>query len=97
MYVLAIIRYRKPLEEVLKVVDAHRAYLRSLKEKKVLVASGPLDPRNGGAALFRLPDGAPDADVLRLRDGDPFVSSGVAQWEVLPWAPNIGKEDLDRA
>jgi uncharacterized protein YciI len=97
VYVRAIVRYRKPLEEVLKVVDDHRAYLRALKQKGLMVASGPLDPRSGGAALFRLPDGTPDAEILRLRDEDPYVRSGMAQWELLPWQPNIGKEDLDRA
>jgi uncharacterized protein YciI len=97
VYVLAVIRYRKPMEEVLKVIDDHRAWLRGLKEKGVLVASGPLEPRNGGAALFRLPDGAPDAQVLALRDQDPYVRAGVAQWEILPWSPVIGREDLDRA
>jgi uncharacterized protein YciI len=97
MYVIVIIRYRRPVDEVVKVTDEHRAYLRGLKEKGTLVASGPLDPRFGGAALFRLPDGTPDAEVLRLRDQDPFVRAGVAQWELLPWAPVIGKEDLDRA
>ena len=30
MYAIAIVRYRKPLEEVLPVVEAHRAYLREL-------------------------------------------------------------------
>jgi len=96
VYVLAIIRYRKPLEEVLKLVDAHRAYLRGLKEKGLLMASGPLEPRFGGAVLFRLPEGTQDAEILRLRDEDPYVKGGLAQWEVLPWAPGIGKEDLDR-
>jgi uncharacterized protein YciI len=97
VYVLAVIRYRKPMEEVQKVIDDHRAWLRGLKEKGVLVASGPLEPRNGGAALFRLPDGAPDAQVLALRDQDPYVRAGVAQWEILPWSPVIVREDLDRA
>lgn len=97
MYVIAVIRYRKPLEEVLKVVDEHRAYLRSLKAAGTLVASGPFEPRFGGGLLLRLPDGAPDAAVLAIRDGDPFVKHGVAQYELLPWLPNIGKEDLDRA
>ena len=54
MYVLAVVRCRKPLDEVLEVVDDHRAYLRALQEKRVLIASGPLDPRNGGAILLRL-------------------------------------------
>jgi uncharacterized protein YciI len=96
MYAIAIVRYRKPLEDVLKVVDEHRAYLKDLKSKGVLLVSGPLDPRYGGALLLRLPDGSEDAALLAVRDGDPFVKRGVAQYELLPWAPNIGKEDIDR-
>lgn len=97
MYVIALIRYRKPIEDVLKLVDAHRAYLGTLKQKGWLVASGPLEPRSGGAALFRLPDGTPDAELLAIRDHDPYVQGGVAQWELLPWNPGLGKESLDRA
>ena len=97
MYVIAVIRYRKPLEEVLKVIDDHRAYLRSLKAAGTLVASGPFEPRFGGGLLLRLPDGGYDAAALAIRDADPFVKAGVAQYELLPWAPVIGKEDLDKA
>lgn len=74
----------------------HRAYLRELKAKGILLASGPLDPRHGGALLLRVPDEGSDAALLGVRDGDPFVRSAVAQYELLPWLPNIGKEDLDR-
>jgi uncharacterized protein YciI len=95
MYALAILRYRKPLEDVLKVVEAHRAYLASLKRDGLLLASGPLDPRNGGAILLRVPDQGADAALDAVRDGDPFVKAGVAQYELLPWAPVIGKEALD--
>jgi len=95
MYAIAIVRYRKPLEEVLKFVDEHRAYLRALKAKGILVSSGPLEPRFGGALLLRVADF--DAALLAVRDGDPFVKHGVAQYELLPWLPNIGLEDLDRA
>jgi uncharacterized protein YciI len=97
VYVIAIVRYRKPLEEVLKLTDEHRAYLRGLKADGRLVASGPLDPRFGGALLLRLPDEGHDAAALAIRDGDPFVKAGLVQYELLPWAPVIGKEDLDRA
>lgn len=94
MYAIAIVRYRKPLEEVLKVVEEHRAFLRDLKKKGTLLVSGPLDPRTGGALLLRLPDEGADAALLAVRDGDPFVKHGVAQYELLPWLPNIGAEDL---
>ena len=95
MYAMAIIRYRKPLEEVLVHQDAHRAYLRGLKEKGTLIASGPMSPRFGGLLLLRVPD--EDATALdAVRDGDPFVRSGVGQYELIGWNPVIGKDDLDR-
>ena len=96
MYASAILRYRKPIEEILPVVDEHRAYLRDLKARGTLLASGPLQPRHGGALLLRVPDGNVDAALDGVRDGDPFVKRGVAQYELLPWLPGIGKEDLDR-
>lgn len=93
MYALAIVRYRKPLEEVLTFIEEHRAYLRDLKAKGLLIASGPLDPRNGGALLLRVHEAA---DLDGIRDGDPFIREKVAQYELLPWLPTIGVEDLDR-
>lgn len=95
-YALAIIRYRKPLEEVLPILEEHRGYLRSLKEKGALLASGPLIPRNGGVLLLRLPDGDVLAALDKVRDGDPYVKAGVAQYELMPWDVGIGREDLDR-
>lgn len=96
MYAIAIVRYRRPLEEVLKVVDEHRAYLRRLKEKGILLVSGPLDPRNGGALLLRVPAEGTLAALDAIRDEDPFTKAGVAQYELLPWVPNIGEEGLER-
>lgn len=96
MYALAILRYRKPLEDVLKVVDAHRAYLRGLEQEGLLLASGPLDPRSGGALLLRIPDEDVAGALDRIRDGDPFCQTGTAQYELLPWSPVIGKDKLDR-
>jgi uncharacterized protein YciI len=96
MYAIAVIRYRKPLEEVLKVVEEHRAYLGLLKQMDVLIASGPCEPRFGGLLLLRLPDENFDEALLAVRDQDPFVKANLAQYELLPWKPVIGKEDLDK-
>ncbi|MDR3411524.1 MAG: YciI family protein [Formivibrio sp.] len=96
MYALAIIRFRKPLDQVMPVVDAHRAYLASLKEQGILLASGPLDPRNGGALLLRVPDDVVDATLDAVRDNDPYIKANVAQYELLPWNPVLGKEGLDQ-
>jgi uncharacterized protein YciI len=96
MYAVAIIRYRLPLQEVLKVVDEHRSYLRELKKQGILLASGPFDPRTGGLLLLRLPEGDPQVELDRIQDHDPFVVSGAAQYEMWPWAVNLGIEDLDK-
>jgi uncharacterized protein YciI len=96
MYALAILRYRKPLDEVLRVVDEHRAYLRILKDQGLLLASGPLDPRSGGALLLKVPDESVQASLDRIRDEDPLTMAGLAQYELLPWCPTIGIEGLDK-
>lgn len=95
MYAIAIIRYRRPLEEVIEVTEQHRAYLKGLKEEGLLVASGPMDPRSGGILLLKVPDDDVSATLDRIRDGDPYVTFGLAQYELLPWVVGIGKEDLD--
>ena len=96
MYAIAILRYRRPLEDVLKHIDSHRAYLAGLKQEGMLIASGPLVPRNGGALLLKVPDYEAQATLDRIRDNDPFTRFGLAQYELWPWAPTIGAEELDR-
>src|SRR5678816_3481332 len=96
MYAIALIRYRQPLEEVLLVTERHRGYLRDLKDDGLLIASGPMDPRTGGMLLLRVPDDDVMGTLDRIRDGDPYVTFGMAQYEMIPWVVGIGKEDLDR-
>ena len=96
MYAIALLRYRRPLEQVLTVGDAHRAYLLGLKERGILLASGPLDPRSGGLLLLRVPNDDAIAALDRIRDEDPYTKTGMAQYELLPWAPNIGLEALEQ-
>jgi uncharacterized protein YciI len=95
MYAIALIRYRQALEEVLAVTERHRAYLRQLKDEGLLIASGPMDPRSGGMLLLRVPDDDVIGTLDRIRDGDPYVTFGMAQYEMIPWVVGLGKEDLD--
>lgn len=95
MYAIALIRYRRPFDEIAPVVDEHRAYLRTLKADGLLLASGPMDPRSGGMLLLRVPDENSGATLDRIREGDPFTKQSLAQYEVIPWMPVIGKEGLD--
>ena len=96
MYAIALLRYRKPLEDVLQHVDSHRAYLAGLKQEGLLIAAGPMVPRNGGMLLLRVPDDEAQATLDSIRENDPYTRFGVAQYEMWPWAPALGAEDLDR-
>jgi uncharacterized protein YciI len=96
MYALVLVRYRLPLEEVVKVQDEHRAYLRELKAKGILIASGPMDPRVGGALLLRISNDNVQQSLTDLRNGDPFFQKNIANYEMIPWNPVIGNEDLDK-
>jgi uncharacterized protein YciI len=95
MYAMCIVRYRKSLEEVLKVQEAHRAFQRGLRDEGILLAAGPHEPRFGGMFLVRVPDDHAQATLDRIRDSDPYVQQGVAQYEVLCWNVVMGKENLD--
>lgn len=95
MYAIALLRYRRPLEEILTFVEPHRAYLRQLKSRGLLIASGPLVPRTGGALLLRIP--GEDLGFLdQIRDEDPFTQQGLVQYEMWPWHINLGNEQLDQ-
>ena len=61
-------RYRQPVEEVVKVQETHRAYLRQLKADGVLLAAGPQEPRFGGMFLLRVPDDNAQAALDAVRD-----------------------------
>jgi len=96
MYGLVLIRYRLPLEEVVKATEEHRAYLKELKAKGVLLAAGPFDPRTGGTLLVRVPTESAQEALTAVRDGDPFFRKGVANYELIAWNVVIGNEELDK-
>jgi uncharacterized protein YciI len=96
MYALILVRYRVPMDEVAKVTDEHRAYLRELKADGTLIAAGAMSPRFGGAILLRVPDDNPNQHLGDVRDEDPFYKRGIANYELIAWNPSIGKEDLDK-
>lgn len=96
MYAVIVIRYRVPIEQIEANTDAHRAYLRSLAAEGTLLVSGPMVPRTGGVLILRVPDGEGAAAAIdRVRDGDPFWQLGLANYELLQWAPTIGRDALD--
>lgn len=81
------LKYSVPLERILQTVDRHRAYLRELQGKGKLVASGPFEPRTGGALLIRAES---EAELQSMLDNDPFQQEKLVETTIYRWAPNIG-------
>ena len=96
MYALALIRYRRPIEEVVVHQEAHRAFQRKLLEEGKLLAAGPHDPRFGGMMLLRVQDNNAQKTLDAIRDADPYYQAGVVQYELLAWNVVIGKDNLDK-
>lgn len=96
MYALVLIRYRRPLEEVLVHQEAHRAFLKKMQAEGTLLAAGPHEPRFGGMFLVRVPDDNPQKALDAIRDADPYYQAGVGQYELLLWNVVIGKDGLDQ-
>ncbi len=96
MYALALIRYRRPLEEVVAHQEAHRAFQRRLLDEGKLLAAGPHAPRYGGMMLLRVGDEGAQKTLDAIRDSDPYYQAGVVQYELLVWNVVIGKENLDK-
>jgi uncharacterized protein YciI len=96
MYAIAIVRYRRPIEEVTAATEPHRAFLRQLKADGRLIAAGPMDPRYGGIFLLKVSDENPQRELDAIRDADPFYQQHIAQYELMCWNVLVGKDDLDR-
>ena len=67
-----------------------------MKKQGILLASGPLDPRTGGALLLRVPDNDVIGTLDRVRDGDPFYKNKLAQYELMAWNVMAGVEGLNQ-
>lgn len=78
MFVVEL-NYLKPLSEVDRHLEAHRAFLADQYAAGTFVASGPKEPRTGGVILARCASAEVLVAILAL---DPFHTHGVAEYRV---------------
>jgi uncharacterized protein YciI len=89
---LIVLTYVKPLEEVDRLVDAHLAYLdRNYAEGRFLL-SGQREPRVGGVILSK-GDSAEELEAVVATD--PFITEGVATYELFPFKAGRRVKELD--
>lgn len=77
---VVLLTYRKPLEEVMAHLDAHRAWLDGHYAAGRFLCSGPQVPRTGGVILCRA---GSREEVDTLTADDPFRLHGIADYTIV--------------
>ncbi len=87
---IAILTYRKPLEEVDNFLQAHRDYLAEHYAAGDFIASGPQNPRIGGVIMI-------NASCLHAVNSiiaqDPFSINGIADYKIVEFIPTMFVND----
>lgn len=88
---IAILTYKKPLEEVDRFLAAHREYLAEHYAAGDFIASGPQTPRIGGVIMIKAEKrGAMDAIIAQ----DPFNINGIADYQIVEFTPTMFCDDI---
>lgn len=77
---IAILTYRKPLEEVDRFLQAHRDYLAEHYAAGDFITSGPQRPRIGGVIMMKA-DSRVAVDTIISQD--PFNINGIADYQIV--------------
>lgn len=77
---IAILTYKKPLEEVDCFLQAHRDYLAEHYAAGDFIASGPQNPRIGGVIMMKTDN---RADVDAIISQDPFNINEIADYQIV--------------
>lgn len=83
---IAILTYKKPLEEVDRFLQAHREYLAEHYAAGHFIASGPQTPRVGGVIMIKADEGATVDSIIAQ---DPFHINGIADYRIVQFTPTM--------
>jgi len=81
---IAIVKYKKPLIEVDKFLEAHREFLTRHYAAGDVITSGPQTPRAGGVIMLKA-DSRDAVDAILSQD--PFNINGIADYQVVEFTP----------
>ena len=87
---IAILTYKKPIEEVDRFLQAHRDYLGEHYAAGDFIASGPQTPRIGGVIMIKA-DNREAVDSIIVQD--PFNINGIADYQIVEFTPTMFLND----
>ncbi len=83
---IAILTYKKSLEEVDHFLQAHRDYLAKHYAAGDFIASGPQNPRIGGVIMIKATDREAVNSILSQ---DPFNINAIADYQIIEFTPTM--------
>ncbi|MDE6859741.1 MAG: YciI family protein [Duncaniella sp.] len=83
---IAILTYKKPLDEVDRHLQAHRKYLAEHYVAGDFIASGPQTPRIGGVIMIKADNRAAVDSIIAQ---DPFNINGIADYQIVEFTPTM--------
>jgi len=89
---LILLTYKKPLEDVDRVVPAHMRWLAEHYAAGDFLLSGRKQPRTGGVILATVPTRAAAEAIAR---SDPLVSEGMAELDIVEFVASTAAPGLE--
>ena len=86
---IAILTYKKPLEDVDRHLQAHRDYLAEHYAAGDFIASGPQTPRVGGVIMITAKSREAVDSIIAQ---DPFNINGIADYQIVEFTPTMFAE-----
>ncbi len=83
---IAILTYKKPLEEVDRFLQAHRDYLAEHYAAGDFIASGPQTPRVDGVIMIKADNRVTVNSIIAQ---DPFNVNGIADYQIEEFTPTM--------
>jgi uncharacterized protein YciI len=88
---IVIVSYIASLDEIDEALPDHNAWLDSMYERGVLIASGRQVPRIGGVLLARSDS---RGDLERVLETDPFRRRGFSETQIIEFQPSKTAEGI---
>ena len=85
------LKYKAPLPEVDKYLQAHREFLEVYYRQGLLLLSGPMKPRTGGIIIALTKDKAYLEAILQQ---DPYYLADIADYELIEFTPVKHRNEL---
>lgn len=88
---IAILTYKKPIEQIDAFLEEHILYLKKYHENKKIIFSGRRKPRVGGIILIKSDN---IQEVQELVDNDPFSIHDLVNYEIIEFTPTNFDENF---